>query len=289
MHPPRVRNLPRRFILLLLGLLPVLAIRATPSTPPVLTATAEWNSNLTNSNRDSDVIGALRLRAELEAFSWRVALGHDDALVVGAGARADVCPRFDGLDQFALGPDLAWRHKFGLGALAPVFSVEAGADAVAARESDRAGFAGRARVAWSQRFDDAMQLVLSYEWSRHDARETVYDRTGREAAAELRYALDERWQVSAGATWREGDVLSYATPPRPDLVALARVRTTVDTFGSPRVAYSLSARTLGGSLAFTRSLGERSALTLRYEGRDTERSALRYVNHLVSTAISHQF
>ena len=279
-------NLPRAAFLLLAAALAVAAARAEAT---VLSATAEWNSNATNSNRAADEIGALQLRAELDAISRRFPLGHDDALVLGVAGRAEVWPRIDGLDQLVIGPELAWRHKFGLGALAPVFSVELGADGIAARESDRSGFVGRVRLVWSQRWDDATQFTLSYERTRQNARESVYDRTGGEAAAEVHYAMDERWQVAAGATWREGDVISYATPPRPDLVALARVRTLVDTFGAPRVAYSLSAWTLGGSLALTRQLDERSSLTLRYEWRDTERSPLRYVNHLVSTAFTHQF
>ena len=256
---------------------------------PSLTTTAEWNSNATNSDRDTDVISALQLRADLDAFSRRIALGHDDALVLGAGGRVEYWPRFDDLNQFSLGPQAAWRHKFGLGALAPVVSVELEADAVMARDSDRSGWAGRAALVGRQRLDEATQISLSYARTRLDANESVYARTGGEAAVEVTREVNEDWQVALAARWREGDVVSYATPPRPDLVALARVRVMVDTFGAPRVAYSLSARTLGGSVALTRRLDDRSSITFAYEGRVTERSPLRYVNHLVSTAFTRQF
>lgn len=256
---------------------------------PVLSAAVEWNSNVTNSDRDADVIPALELDVGLGTELGRISLGHDDTLVISAEGRAEIFPRFEELSQFIIGPEVAWRHKFGLGALAPVFSLELGADGIAARDSDRSGFAGRVRLEWSQRLNDATRFTLSYELARHDAQQTVYDRTGREAAVGISTAIDENWQVAVGGQWREGDVLSYATPPRPDIVALARVRMPVDTFGSPRVAYSLSARTLGGSVGLTRVLDARSSLTLGYEGRVTERSPLRYVNHLVSAAFNRQF
>jgi len=280
-------NLSRAALLIAILAQPVAAEPA--GWAPSLTTTVTWDSNATNANRDSDVIGALRLRGELEAFSRRISLGHDDTLLFSAGVSAEAWPRFDGLDRAAFGPRLAWRHKFGLGALAPVFSIELTADGVAARESDRSGYAASARLAWRQRFDEGTQLAVSYEQARQDARAAVFDRTGGEAAVEVTRELNEAWQVSLAARWREGDVLSYATPPRPDLVALARVRTTVNTFGTPRVAYSLTARSLGGSVAFTRTLGEHTALTLGYDGRSTERGPLRYVNHLVSAGLARQF
>ncbi len=265
------------------------ALMAAPADwAPVLNTTAAWNSNAPNADRPVDVIGALQIHAELTA-SRRLSLGRDDALFLGGQLGAESWPRFDGLDRAALGPRFAWQHKFGLGALAPVFRVDVGADGVAARESDRAGFAASALLSWRQRFEDNTRVALTYEFARHDARATVFDRTGGEAALEVARTLDERWELVVTARWREGDVLSYATPPRPDLVELARVRATVNTFGQPRVAYSLDARTLGGSLALSRSLNEMTSLTFAYDYRRTTRSELGYVNHLVSVVLTRQF
>ena len=255
---------------------------------PSLTTTATWNSNANNANRSSDIIGALELRADA-TLTHRFALGSDDALFVAGQLAADAWPRFSGLDAASLGPRLAWRHKFGLGALAPTFSIELAGDAVAAHESARAGLAGSMTFAWRQRLDDATRVALTHERARHNARESVFARTGNETALEIARDLDERWSLAFTARWREGDVLSYATPPRPDLVSLARVRVPNSTFDRPFVAYSLDARTLTGALAFTRALDEATALTFGYEWRQTERGPLRYVNHLVSATLARQF
>jgi hypothetical protein len=267
----------------LLLALPSLALAAPAGWAPNLTTTATWNSNATNAERSSDAIGALAWQLDA-ANTTRFGLATDDALFAGVAVRVEAWPRFDGLDRIAAGPRLAWQHKFGLGALAPTVSVELAGDAIGARAR-----AGTVTLALHKRFDAATRFALTHEFAREDAREFVFDRTGAESTAELIRDLDAHWSVGVTARWREGDVLSYATPPRPDLVALARTRAPNHTFDRPFVAYSLDARSLTGGLAATRTLDETTALTFRYEWRRTERTSLRYVNHLVSVALTRQF
>ena len=255
---------------------------------PNITTTATWNSNATNASRSSDIIGALALRADL-GVSHRFTPGTDDALIVGAQLAAEAWPRFDGLDRATLGPRLAWQHKFGLGALAPVFSVELAADAVAANESARNARAGGVTFALRKRLDVATVVALTHERARTDARESVFARTGNETALEITRDLAEPWSLALAARWREGVVQSYATPPRPDLVSLARVRVPNSTFDRAMVVYSLDARTVTGALTLARAVDNASALTFRYEWRQTARGPLCYVNQLVSAAFARQF
>lgn len=253
-----------------------------------LSTTARWDSNATNADRSWDVLGAFQLRAEFEAMR-RISLGRDDALFLGAHLAAEAWPRFDGLDRAMLGPQLSWRHKFGLGAFAHLLSIELTGETVGARESGRAGLAGHAAIVWRKRLDPATRIALSYGVARHDARASIFDRTGREAALDVARDLDGRWSLTFAAFWRKGYELSYATPPRPDLVSLAKVFTAVDTFHEQRIAYSLDARTLGGSLTASYAIKDRTSVTLGYDLRRTESGPLRYVNHLVSVGLTHEF
>lgn len=255
---------------------------------PDLTTSTMWDSNATNADRSPDAIGALQLRAEFEAARL-LSLGRDDALFFGAHLVAEAWPRFDGLDRVTFGPQLSWRHKFGLGAYAHLIRIELTGEVVAAHESGRAGLTGRAAIVWRKRLDPATRFALTYARSRHDARAAVFDRTGHEAAIELGHDLDERWSVSLITRWREGDVLSYASPPRPDLVSLAKVLMVVGTFDQIRVAYSLNARTVGGSLATSCAVNDTTSLTIGYDFRRTDSGPLHYVNHLVSVGLAHQF
>ncbi len=255
---------------------------------PNLTTTATWNDNVTNADRSSDKISGLELRASVEV-THRLGFARNDALLFGGGVAAEAWPRFDGLATLALGPRVGWQHKFGLGALAPTFNAEFAGTAVVAHESDRSGLTGGVTLAWRKRLDPSTRVAVTQEWTRHDARAPVFARTGAETALELARDLGESWQLSFAARWRTGDVLSYATPPRTDLVSLARVRVPNATFGRPFVAYSLDARTLTGALALSRALGDASSFTLGFEYRDTTRQPLRYVNHLVSATLARQF
>ncbi len=270
------------------SLFSALAFAAPLGWAPNLTTTATWDSNVTNADRSGDIIGALQLRADMAAIT-RVALDTDNALLVGGHFLAEAWPRFDGLNHLSLGPRLTWQHKFGIGALAPVLALEFTGDLIFARETERSARAGTVALGWRKRLDDTTRLALKHEFERRDAREAMFDRTGQETSLECDRDLAEDWSVSLTARWRHGDVLAYATPPRPELVALAKHRETYDTFGRPLVGYSLESHSLSGSVAATRTLSRASWLIFCYELRQTKRSPLRYVNHLVSAALVHQF
>jgi len=254
---------------------------------PNLTATATWDDNVTNANHSTDIIGALAFAANFAA-AQRISLDHDDSLVLTAHVSGESFPEFTALDRASVGAQTAWRHKFGIGAQAPIFSVEFSGDASTARETDRSGLGAGVAFAWRQRFGESTLVALSQDFSRFDARGAVFDRSASETALVVTQTLADRWSFSATVRFRQGDVLSYATPPRPDLVALARIRSPVNTFGRPMVAYSLDAHTLGGALALTRTLDDRTSLALAAEYRATGHAALRYVNRLVSVALSRQ-
>lgn len=249
---------------------------------------SSWQDNATNAGRDSDRIGALRLSTELSA-EQRLALGPDFTFLYGAQLAAESWPRFTGLDRAEAGPTLALRRKFGLGALAPTLTLAACGTLSAARESDRAGPAGNLSLAYAQRLDEANRLVARVELSRLDAHTALFARTGTEATVEFAHDLDTHWRVSLAARWRAGTVLAYATPPRPDLVALARTRAPSTTFDRSFVAYSLDAHSVALAASLSRALSENVSLNLSYEWRETTRTPLTYLNRLVSLGVAYQF
>lgn len=255
---------------------------------PNLTLTSAWHDNATNAKPANDRISGLEVAADIIA-SNRYSLGRYDSLHPTAHLAAEWWPRFDGLNRVAAGARLGWRHKFGLGAHAPVASVEVGADLVETREGARRGTSSHLLAGIRKRLNDVMQLGLWQEFRDHNARAAVFDRKGAETALEFDRDLTELARLTIRFSYRDGDVLSHATPPRPDLVALAPNRTSIDTFGRPLTAYSIDARTLGFRLSLVRAIDEDTALIGSYEARRTEREPLRYINQLVSLAIVHQF
>jgi hypothetical protein len=263
-------------------------VAAAADWAPQITAAATWDDNVTNANRANDRIGALNFSGAFE-MGQRLGLTRELALLYGAQVDAEDWPRFDGLDRIAAGPVVALRYKSGLGPLAPTFTLRATGSLSAARESGRAGPEGDLSIIYTQGLTDTTRLTSGITAGRLDARDPVFTRDGLEGFVELAHDLDVNWRLLFSLRWREGDVLSYATPPRPDLANLARVRVNNSTFGRPMVAYSLDAHTAGGAITLARALDPMTSLKFGLEWRETTRDPLLYVNRLVSLSVTRQF
>lgn len=272
--------------LFLLTLLPFTAF--ADKWAPNITLTATWNDNATNANRSPDQISALQTQADMIA-SNRYAFGRDDSFHLGLHAAGEWWPRYRRLASAALGLRGEWQHKFGLGALAPVLSLEAGADWVAAQDGARDGTSTIGTIALRKRFNDLWRASLSQDFVEHYARAAPYDRKGTQTMLELGLDATELTRFTVAVFRYSGDVVSYATPPRPDLAALAPNRQPSAIFNRAHVVYSIDARTIGAKAGVIRALSEDTAAILGYEYRETERDPFRYVNHLVSVALVHQF
>jgi len=255
---------------------------------PNLTLASTWNTNATNADASVDKIAALQTTADVVA-NKHYPIGTRDSLQPGLHASAEWWPRYAKLATGAFGARAEWQHKFGVGALAPVASVGLAGDLVTARENGRRGTAYGATLALRKKFNDTTRLTLSEELSRLDARAAVYDRSAALTTLELARDLDDVVRLTLAAFFRDGTINSYATPPRPDIVALAPHRLPADTFRHPLTVYSLNAHTAGAKAGLIRAIDDTTALILGYEYRRTERAPLRYVNHLVSLAFVRQF
>ena len=277
----------RKLALLLLVVASALCGRAEEWAPNI-TLTAGWQSNATNAHLDSDQVDSLQVMADGVA-SHRYAFGTADSLHLTGHLAAEWWPRYEGLQTGAIGARTEWRHKFGLGAMAPVLSAEIAGDLIAAKEEGRRGSRLGFTVAFQKRFNDVTRVTVAHELAQRYARVAVFDHEANETSLTLDRDFGSLKRLTFSVHHRDGEVVSYATPPRPDLVALASSRVEVDTFDRPMVAYSIDARTWRARVAFARALDEHSAIVGAYEWRNTERKPLRYVNHLVSIALVHQF
>ncbi len=251
---------------------------------------AVWHSNATNADRDADVVGGFELKNELLA-NRRWSAGRDDAVLAGLRLAAETWPRYDGLDRFSAGVALGWQHKFGLGSRVPVLRLNVSGEHVSARESGRRGLAGTAALQLRQRLGHWGLLQFAREYQRHDARTHAFDRTGAESSARFTFAPRSGWRLTAAAARRDGGVLSYATPPHPELLRKAKPLTTVTTFDRAQdmVAYYFIARTESARAEAGFSLGPRSEIVLSHERRTTSEGVVAYRNHLTSFSIVHEF
>ena len=255
---------------------------------PHLTLAGVWHDNATNATTSADQIDSLQLNADALA-SQQYDLGSHDALLFTGHAAGDWWPRYQELLGGALGGRAEWRHTFGVGTLAPVFSIEGSADAVLARDDGRSGTMSAVTVALRKRLNDHWRAAVQHELGRHDARHAVYDRTSSETSVELGYDATALTRLTLTARYRDGDIVSHATTPEAGVASIARVSQVVDTFDRPLVASSFEAKTWSGRAAFVRALDQSSAVVVAYEVRKTRASSVRFTNQLMSVSLVHQF
>jgi hypothetical protein len=94
-------------------------------------------------------------------------------------------------------------------------------------------------------------------------------------------------QVAIGYIYREGDVISYAVPPRPDIARFSVEREDEDEFGQPlRTAYKLLGRTNAVSFSVAYQLTRYASVQLSYEYAVTTHDPLQYENHVVEANIA---
>ncbi len=251
---------------------------------------AVWHSNITNSDRPADRLSALQWRTELSGAVNR-SLPGGNFVSTGLQIELDLWPRYEGLDSISFGPSFALSHKFGLGAQAWVIGAAASGDWVTVREHVRSGLAGELRLEVRKRWGDSWQSFLGSERTRYEARQLAFTHSGRENYLRVEYQLNPVWRAAVELRQRVGIVVSYTTPPRPDLVLAGKVLTLVDTFEreTPLLAYYFPADTQSASLELTRTMGPAASAYLKFEYGETTHFALRYLNQRSTLGLVWRF
>jgi len=279
------------------ALLLLSAARAAADGPYVsVSGSATWQDNATNATSGDGILESFTLETGVD-LSWLHAVDFSTMLTAGAAVAADACTSFSGLDSLAVGPRLELRHRLGLGPLAPALSLALQADGVFFQDSERSNCAAAVAAGYSQRFNDALQLVLDARVGAFDARNDVFSGGYSSLGATLNWDLDETWRLKALLGWRDGDIVAdYEAestprgfrPTDPDAYTYTGPRQYVATFGTPYIAYRARAQTLSYGAGVSPAIGPNTALVLQYERFDTN-AYDRYVNDLVSASIVHHF
>ena len=247
-----------------------------------------YDDNLSHSNREADERDDGSNGAAIHAGRFDQ-LTDDLRLAVTADVAARTWWQYGDFNEVAAGGTASLRYRFGLGALAPFLRVEGSAAYAAVEDELQAGGRYRAGVTIGKRLTERLALDLSYGYEQREGRLRVFEQKGHTLSVRAAFDLTSTTQVSAGYQVRWGEVVSYAMPPRPDVVALANARLPVRTFGDPYVAYNLDARTHTFWCGLSQALTDWLAVSVRYEHQATARGHLHYRNNLFTAAIDASF
>src|SRR3954452_5050921 len=180
-----------------------------------------YDSNLSNSDRAAD---------EEHDWSWQsrasaatgFQLARDLRLTLGGDVVGEVWHQYSGFNQIGGGDSALLRYRFGLGREAPWISLENRIGYSAFEKTFRDGWDEAVHARGGFSFNDRVRVEGGYTYENSCTREEdIWIWCAHRGDVALIIDLTSQLQVSLGYSYRDGDVISYAVPPRPDLRAVA--------------------------------------------------------------------
>jgi hypothetical protein len=250
---------------------------------------AVYNSNLSNSDRSSDVrddwAWVSNVRAD-DAFQ----LSRDLRLNVGGDVRGEVWDRFGAFNEIGPGFSSGLRYRFGLGRQAPWVLLENRFGYDRFQDSAQSGCDEVVSLRGGIGLTERIALEAGYAFENFAAPDDFFDRQEHRADVRLIVDLTSSVQAAVGYNYREGDVISYAVPPRPDIAPFAIEREDEAAFGNPlRTAYKLLGRTHAVSFSVAWQLSKYATVQVDYEYAVTLHDPIQYENHLVAAKIAFAY
>jgi hypothetical protein len=251
---------------------------------------ALYNSNLSNSDKDADIRDDWATQTLVRA-SDGFQLARNLRLNLGLEVRGEAWARYDGFNNVDPGGMLSLRYRFGLGRLVPWVAVE---DLLAYsffNEYQRNGFENRFSVRGGFGITDRLSIEAEYVFDDFAAqKEAFWSLSGHTGSIRLAFDATPSLQLSLGYSYRNGEVISYALPPRPDLVFFADERDVVPSFGNPAfTAYRVRGSTHALSASASYTVSKYISVRVTYEFRDSTHNSLEYLNHLFEAKIGFAY
>ena len=238
-----------------------------------------YNDNISNSQRSADVRSACGYAAAARVGKFSQ-LSEALRFTFTLDLAAQLWTEYADLSNFETGCTAALRWRFGLGAMAPFLRAEVSAHYATFGQDLQDGGRYRGAITLGKRLTERLEVQAAFLLDSAQAESQVFDQKGIGFALRAAFDLTGRTQLTLDYTYRHGDVISYAVPPRPDIVALANDRVAVGIFGRPYVAYNIDATTQGFALGLNQALTGTLGCSLRYERWETSRSFLQYTNNV---------
>jgi hypothetical protein len=245
-----------------------------------------YDSNLSNSDRSADVRDDWAWRSDVSANNG-LQLTRDLRLNLGADVRGEVWDRFDAFNTVGVGASGGLRYRFGLGRRAPWVLLEDRFGYDRFHDTPQSGNDNVVNLRGGIALTERIAVEGGYAFESFVAPNNFYDRQLHRADARVVFDVTSSLQLALGYSYQEGDVISYAVPPRPDIARFSVEREDEDEFGQPlRTAYKLLGRTHGLSFSAAYQLAKHASVQLGYEYAVTTHDPLEYEKHLVEFKIA---
>jgi hypothetical protein len=249
-----------------------------------------YDSNLSNSDRPAD---------EKDDWAWKTdlrignsfQLSRNLRLNLGADSHGYLWDQYSAFNEIGVGASAGLRYRFGLGRQAPWILLEERIGYDGFHESARSGWDESLRLRGGIALSERVAVEAGYKFASFAASDDFYNVQGQTGSARLIADLTSSLQLVLEYTYRDGDAISYAVPPRPDIVRLASERQSVTTFGTnpTYTAYRLRGQTHAISVSAGYALTRYLSAQLTYMYAVTSHDPLQYENNLVEAKIAFAY
>ncbi len=248
-----------------------------------------YNSNLGNAQRAGDIEDDFFWNAGGGA-TWSAVVERDWRIAARLFAGTEIPFEYSAFTMARTGADLSVTRKFGLGPSAPRLALAVSFERDFFQDPQMSKWLLVPSARWTQPLAEGWSLEALYRFDARFAESALFSGQGNEGGLTLRWEPEGRWSFSGGYRVRYGDVVSFATPPRPDIVSVSSVVEPGNTiFGRPLTAYRLDALTQAFAAGAAFALTPDISLELTGEFQHTSRSAITYHAFLVQLAAKAAF
>ncbi len=205
--------------------------------------------------------------------------------------RGHLWDQYNAFNEIGAGASASLRYRFGLGPQAPWILLEERIGYDRFQETVRSGWGESLRLRGGIAISERIALEAGYIFGNFAAPDDFFDEQGHAANARVIIDLTSSLQVVLGYTYRAGNVISYAVPPRPDILMLTSELRPVTTFGTNPLytAYRLRGQTNAVSVSAEYALTRYLSVQLAYEYAVTSHDPLQYENHLVEAKVAFAY
>lgn len=262
-------------------------------------AGAFYDDNLTRAESPADKRAAGAATANVSATNF-VPLTGSDGVTFALFGQAELFDRYSGLANLAAGGAAAYRHKFGVGYLAPwvVLSIGASYDAFRddLRTSSRLDIRAETGKRFTEQFDASVALYYERRFDSHGEpvvpgiSGNVFDLAGRGVSLRAGYAPTAPLYLEAKGGVRRGDVESTSQQSLPIFLASSAIAAD-PVWGDPNLyAYRLRGTTWSADLITSYALSGQSSLDLSYRYTFTRAAeGLEYTTNAIFLICNHRF
>lgn len=247
-----------------------------------------YDDNLSNSDRAAEQREDFSLAGQAH-FGRFGELTDDLRVTITADLDARTFARYADFNRVVISSTAALRYRFGLGAMAPFVRLEGSGGYANFEQNLQDGGRYRADITAGKRITERLAVDASYFFEDIGGRIRLFDRRSNTFALTASFDLTETTRLTAAYEFRDGEVISYAIPERPDIVALSNAHREVATFGRTYEAYNLDAMTHTFAVGISQALTKSVSMNVRYEWRGTSRDQLSYVGNIVGVSIHASF